>query len=176
LRNIATVHTTELPADKEDGADVVATSTKKCDTPTEPTYTCDLLSFKVVDRASRKVVFTAKASGANGATFKRFIVDAGSADNETDKLYFTSETSPEFTYPQDRNQFDATLNAEFTVNGETKTVTSDSCKQTVSFATTPTVPTTLPNTGAGSVAGLFAGVSAAGAAAHSVIRRKLARR
>ena len=152
-----------------------------------PTFVCNSLSVNYVNKADRKVTFTAKATGTNGATVKQFKVDTGKTSDASDNIIFTDTTSPEVTYPKDKHEFVATLTVDFNVpdQGVKTTPVSDVCKQVVKFdapitpatvkPVTTTTPTVLPNTGVGAVIGIFAGATVAGAVTHRLIARKLVR-
>lgn len=143
-----------------DGADV--TVEKKCEN--TPTYVCETL--KIEKTTGREVkVSEFKTSQANGATFKNVVINWG--DNTT-PLTTNNAVGQKHTYAAD-GTYTVIATATFTVNGADKTTTSEACKATVSFGTTPTTPTTpgkLPNTGAGDVVGIFTAVTVAGAVAH----------
>lgn len=159
LKNIAVVDTDQTG---EYNNDATVNVTKVCDK--VPTYSCDL--FKITKGDNRTVTINEfKTSAANGATFKDVVVDWGDSTTAT----FTNAVNQKHQYTRD-GEFTIRAVARFTVNGQTKEATSESCVAKVNFNTpvTPT-PTVLPNTGAGAVAGIFAAVTTAGAAAHRFV-------
>lgn len=131
-------------------------------------YSCDL--FKIEKTTGRTVKVSDFKTSQTNATFKHVVINWG--DN-TSPLTTNNAVGQTHTYAKD-GTYTIVATATFTVNGSDKSVTSDACKATVSYSTTPvtpakTTPTTLPSTGAGDVIGIFASVTAAGAIAHRAV-------
>lgn len=143
--------------------------------PSTPTYSCN--SLNIVQGDNRTVTASFDYTAENGATFNNVTYNFG--DNTTPLT--TNEPSVNHTYAQD-GTYTVTATANFTVNGEQKSVSSEGCTKTVTFSTpttptpTPTTPTSLVNTGPGSVVGIFAGATIAGAVGHRLFKmRRFAR-
>lgn len=152
-----------------------------CDTPQTPAYSCDLLHL-VVDNDNRKVtVDKFQTSQSNGAAFKQVTLDWG---DKTAAAVTSTAVGQSHQFAAD-GTYKITATASFTVNGDTKTATSESCSQSVTFSSTPNTPPTtppttppqLPNTGAGNVVGIVAAAMAAGTIGYRLfVSRKLSRR
>ncbi len=130
--------------------------------PEQPVFSCDVLkqTEKITDRKFR---LTASTTQAGGATFKQFHYDFGDGT----PVLVTDKTVVEHEYPVD-GKFVTTVRADFTVNGETQSASSDACKVVIATQKPPvtpptTPPTTLVATGTGSLLGIFAATSFVGA-------------
>jgi len=166
-----------------------------CATPTPPTpaYSCDLLSLTAEDNKTVKIS-DLKTSATNGATFSSATVNWGDNSSTQALANIVGQSHQYANY----GTYTVVATANFSVNGSTKSASSESCEQQVTFApstppvvtpptTTPTptpttpvatttTPTTLVNTGPGSVIAIFAVVSTASAVAYRYfIGRRLAR-
>jgi len=94
--------------------------------PPQPTYACTSLNAVVVSGSEYK--FTGSASAANGATITGYTLDFG--DGST--VYIgTSVSNVTHTYPTTGQTYTARLTANVSVNGQSTTVTSDSCTQQI---------------------------------------------
>jgi len=128
-----------------------------------PNFACNLLDIDKENNRTVKVTkFTTTAK--NGATFKDAVIDWG--DGSTP---LTTNTAVGQTHKYAKNgKYTVSAVAHFTVDGQDKTASSDSCAKSINFTSkpTPTPPKQLVNTGAGNVIGLFAAVSVASAVAY----------
>jgi hypothetical protein len=161
LRNVAYEKSNETP-EIQDDADVIVTR-DNCQ-PTNPSYKCDLLNTPVVvsDKTFR---FTTNATALNGATIKQYRYEfTGSNNYKAEAMTNKANGESEHSFPAAGN-YTARVTVDFTVNGEVKSHTADSCAQAVNIGG----PTTLPSTGPGDVAGIFAAVTVAGALAHRLV-------
>lgn len=138
------------------------------DCPTTPSYTCNLLQIE--KKGDRKVEVTKFSHSQNNATFQNVTIDWGDGSSALTTDQAVGKTH---SYNKD-GSFTVSAVARFSTNDGTKTATSQSCAQTVSF-TTPTKPTKLPETGASNIFAVFAIASLAGAVAHWFYKRKIAR-
>lgn len=159
-----------------------------CPTPTPPVYTCDELDLTAAEDQSVKLT-TFKTTAQNGASFTNATIDWG--DN-SGQLTTANVVGQSHTYANS-GTYTVVATANFSVNGATKSVTSEACQKQITFApntppvvtppttplppaTPPAAPTALVNTGAGNVVGIFAAVTVAAAAAYRfVISRRLSR-
>jgi hypothetical protein len=156
--------------------------------PVTPTYACTLLGLTAEENRTVKISNFA-TSQSNGATFSNAVVNWG----DSTELTSTSPIGQTHQYAADgKYTVTATANFSVNVNGQiqTKSATSESCTQVVTFSSTtpptvtppttpvtppatPAAPTALVNTGPGSVIGLFAASTLGGTVLY---RRLLARR
>jgi hypothetical protein len=160
-------------------------------TPPTPAYTCDLLSLTAEDNKTVKIS-DFKTTASNGATFANATVNWGDKSSNLTSANIVGQSHQYSDY----GTYTVVATANFSVNGSSKSATSESCSQQVTFApntpptvtppttttTTPTptptttTPTTLVNTGPGSVIAIFAAVSTASAVAYRYfIGRRLSR-
>ncbi len=162
LRNIA-YNTTDQTGKGEDSADVSITK-PNCQ-PEVPVFRCDLLSAQAISTDKRSYRFTVTATAKGGAKVKQYTYDFG---DQTQPLV-TDKNVVEHTFPA-QGDFVTVVTPQFSVNGVTKSATSETCKTVITITTTPptvtTPPTTLVNTGPGDIAGVFAGTSLLGAFLH----------
>lgn len=156
LRNIAYNKTTQTSR-VEDFADV--TITKPNCVPDKPIYACELLSAKLV--RGRTYDFTVDANAAGGATITSYTYNFGDGSEPLT----TDKTTVRHTYTK-AGTFVSTVDVNVRVNGETKTVTSESCKAVIIEKDKPGQPKELAKTGPGSALGIFTGTSLAGAFLH----------
>ena len=144
----------------------------------QPTYSCTALGVEGEANQTIKITSFTTAQD-NGATLSSATIDWG------DNTALLNTTQPVGSTHQYANAgtYTITATANFSVNGTNQSVTSPSCKQTISISvpttttttTTPT-PTKLVNTGPGNVIGTFIGISIAGGIGYNLfIRRKLSR-
>lgn len=164
-----------------------------CSTPTPPApvYTCDMLGLTAEDNRTVKIS-SFSTTAQNGATFNNATINWG---DQSSQLTTNNVVGQTHQYAAD-GTYTVVATANFTVNGASKSVSSESCQKQVTFKTntppivtpptptptpTPTTPSTpaptaLVNTGAGNVVGIFAAATAIGAAAYRfVISRRLSR-
>ncbi len=139
-----------------------------------PTYTCNLLTLDTIGK--REISAKIQKSMSGNVQFEFYSFDFGDGSKK-----LTDQASVTHTYAKD-GTYQVTGSATFKVNGKDVTVSSDSCKQVVTFSSKPPVkhphtpaPTELPNTGAGDVIGIFAAVTVAGAVAHQLFSRRQSR-
>jgi len=91
--------------------------------PQEPVYTCDLLTAtKISDNTFR---FAVNYTAQNGATLKNFTYNYGDGKSDT---FTTNPVDHTYDAP---GTYNVSVSVTFMVNGEEKTVTSNSCKKTV---------------------------------------------
>jgi hypothetical protein len=153
-------------------------------TPPTPTYACTILGLTA--EANRTVKISNFATTQTNATFSNATIAWGDKTETTS----ASPIGQTHQYAAD-GKYTVTATANFNVGGQTKSATSESCTQVVTFSSTtpptvtppttppvtppatPAAPTALVNTGPGSVIGLFAATSIGGMALY---RRLLARR
>jgi uncharacterized repeat protein (TIGR01451 family) len=133
-----------------------------------PSFSCDLLSVTKGD--NRTVTVNDFKQTAKNATFANVVIDWG--DKTAPLTTSASPVGQKHQYAAD-GTYNVAATAHFTVNGQDKTATGQTCAQTVSFTTatppptpTPQPPATLPNTGAGDVIVPAFIVSVLGYAAH----------
>jgi hypothetical protein len=146
--------------------------------PVTPSYACTLLGLTAED--NRTVKISNFTTAQTNATFSNATITWG--DNT--EVTSASPIGQTHQYAAD-GKYTVTATANFNVSGQTKSATSESCTQVVTFSSntpptvtppatpTPVAPTALVNTGPGSVIGLFAATSIGGMALY---RRLLARR
>lgn len=129
LRNVAAV----IPGtvgQKEDDATV--TVTKKCDTPKPtPVYTCNALTINKIARD--EFSFSVKYSHANGANYKSSVFKVYDKDG---KEVYSSENGNFKGFPA--GSYTVKAFVTFTVNGDSKTVTSAACEQRFTIDPAPT--------------------------------------
>lgn len=142
-------------------------------TPPAPSYACTLLDISAQDRTVTVTKF--ETTAANGATFKNATLNW--SDN-TEALTTNTVVGQKHTYAKD-GKYTITATANFTVNGETKSATSQSCSKTITFTPNeqPKVlaaATVMPKTGASEVAIATAVVLATvlGTIGHAVISNR----
>jgi len=136
----------------EDTADI--TVTKKC-LPPAPVYTCDALTAELVSENQYK--FNGKATAKNGATIKNYIFDFGDSSTKT----VTNPIGILHTYAETGATYTARLKVAFKVSGSTKTVTSNTCKVSITAGQPPVTPPSqgeLPVTGVGADISAFLGL------------------
>ncbi|MDZ7744689.1 MAG: PKD domain-containing protein [Candidatus Saccharibacteria bacterium] len=139
--------------------------TKQCEEePEKPVYKCEMITVKKL--SDRKVRVDVDAPASNGATVKQYRYDFGDGSDEL----VTTDDSREYTY-EGNGPYDIRVTVDFTVDGETKSHTSEACTDRVSFEKPekPDQPEELPSTGAGSVVGLFTATTLAGTAVHRFV-------
>ena len=148
-----------------------------CPTPPptpQPTYSCNLLSLTAQDNKTVEINnFT--TSEANGATFSNATINWG--DNTTPLV--TAQPISQTHQYANYGTYTVTATANFTVNGQTKSVSGTNCAQQVTFtiSTPPTVTTTTPpkqlvNTGPGNVVALFGITVAIATFGHYLFRKR----
>lgn len=93
-----------------------------------PVYTCDSLSFKLIDR---KATFTGKATAKDGAVIKNYTFDFG---DKTAPVTVTNPAGVVHEYAEE-GTYTATLSVTVTVNGADKTVTDADCAVKVTIPT-----------------------------------------
>lgn len=171
VRNVAHAKSTQTPNEVTGQADVIITK-ENCK-PTNPVYSCDLLTAKIGE--NRTVTYTTNATASNGATISMYSYDFGDGTSMN-----TDKATTSHTYAKD-GQYLTRVTVQFSVNGKNQTASGDKCAAVVNFTSTPPStppstpgkPTTLVNTGPGEVAGLFGIATALGAIGY---RWMLARR
>ncbi len=160
-----------------DTAEVNVKGKEDCKPPENPSYDCKMIT--VTQLGGRKIRVDVNTTATNGATVKSYSYDFGDGK----PALVTDKNPVEYTYDKDGN-FVVRVSVDFTVNGQTKTVSNDVCAKPVNF-TTPTTPITpastptsgkLVETGAGDVLGIFAAVTVAGAMAHRLFASRLSAR
>lgn len=93
-----------------------------------PAYLCSLLTAKAIDRDS--FTFDAKATATNGAKIKDYTYNFGDGTTKT------TGASVSHTYAK-AGTYTATVKANITVDGATKTVTGPNCQVKVTVAEEP---------------------------------------
>ncbi len=141
----------------------------------QPTYTCNVLNVTTESNRTVKVTNFSTTQN-NGASFTNASINWGDNSSATS----TNPVGETHQYGQD-GTYTIVATANFSVNGNSATATSNTCKQSVTFAsttppapTTPAKPTQLVNTGPGSVVGIFGATTVLGAVAHRLFGRRLA--
>lgn len=162
VRNVAYVKATETP-EIQDDADVIITR-ENCDE-TTPSFSCELLSKTLV--SGRTYKFTAKAVAQGGATVKQYRYEFTGSNYKQEAVTNAANGEIQHTFPAS-GSYTARVTVDFTVDGQVKSHTADTCVQPVNIDVPPT-PTTLPSTGPGEVVGIFAAVTIAGSMAHRFI-------
>jgi len=138
------------------------TTTETCTTPSTPVYTCNGLTASLI--SGNEYSFKEEAATAtNGAKVVSYQVNFG--DGQSSAATETA-TTVDHTYAATGETYSPSLSVTFSVNGETKVVSSTACTTSLTVGqppvtppTTPTVtPTALPHTGATSPVTAFLGL------------------
>jgi uncharacterized repeat protein (TIGR01451 family)/LPXTG-motif cell wall-anchored protein len=142
------------------------TTTETCTTPTTPVYTCNGLTASLI--SGNEYSFKEEpATATNGASVVSYQVNFG--DGQSSAATETA-TTVDHTYAATGETYSPSLSVTFTVNGETKVVSSAACTASLTVGqppvtppttppTTPTTtPTALPHTGATSPVTAFLGL------------------
>lgn len=170
LVNTGTVRSGGAVHDKSDTAVV-----KVCAPQVTPSYACESLTYSFVNKEARQVRFAARHTSTTGATFSHYLYTFGDGTEQVR----STDASIEHTYAKDGN-FTARVTAVFTVNGQEKSASSESCAVQVSFDTpvTPTpetpaptksVPEQLVDTGPGAIFGAFISTITGGVIAYKYV-------
>lgn len=158
-------------------------ATVNCSTTPTPNYTCDALTVTAGDDKT-VTVNALNTTATNGATFTNATINWGDNTSSTtvsNVAGVTHQYASSGTYT-------ITATANFTVNGQSETATSNACQRSVAYNSTGTgttttpptattsTPTQLVNTGAGDTVGIFAAIAAISAIAYRfVLGRRLSR-
>jgi uncharacterized repeat protein (TIGR01451 family) len=103
-----------------------------------PEYSCDELTSKLI--GGNKYIFNGRATAKNGASITNYKFDFG------DNTSLTTKTPNDIAhdYEQKNASYTAKLSVNFLVNGMTKSITSSTCKITLTVSQLPPAPTPTP--------------------------------
>jgi len=175
LTNTGTIMSTGL-SDMNSNATVGTTCTS---TPPTYTYVCNQSQLvSSLNNANRSVSisgFGATSSDAK-AQLTNILISWGDGTTSTVSPTSISTNSPQMHNYQ-INSASISVTPEFTVAGQTQSVSGVACSIPVSFTTTATPPLVMPDTGAGNTIAIFFSAIVAGTVGYRLfLSRKLSRR
>jgi uncharacterized repeat protein (TIGR01451 family) len=113
--------------------------TVKLPTPTEPDYSCDELTAKLIN--GNRYRFSGRATAKNGASIKNYEFDFGDNTNKTS----VTPNNVLHTYDSKDAKYTARLSVNFRVNGVSKTKSSSACTVKIIVSQPPTPPPCILN-------------------------------